>query len=49
MDLFWGLSEKDQGLSIFRGHRPGACIWKIFSWSPTIVTHSGSRGTYTLV
>jgi len=29
-----GWSGKNQGLSIFRGHRPGACPWKIFSWSP---------------
>ena len=29
-----GLSEKNQGLSIFRGLRPDACPWKMFSWSP---------------
>jgi len=33
MDFLAGWSEENQGVSIFRGHRPGACPWKMFSWS----------------
>jgi len=34
MDFFRACLKKNQGLSIFKGHRPGACPGKMFSWDP---------------
>ena len=34
--IFFWLVWKNQGLSIFKGHRPGLRPWKMFSWSPAI-------------
>ena len=31
-----GLSERNQGLSISKGHMVGACPWTMFSWSPDV-------------